>query len=391
MEQHINLMEPMMPPEGNRELEDLAVSLVEKAARLAGKLNPIVINSVSDLVRSMNCYYSNLIEGHDTHPREITRALKKDFSRDSKQRDLQKEARAHIMVQQSIDSEKAQGETVTESRIKWIHMAFYRRISESSCLVEDPDTGEKHVVYPGKYRTRSVVVGQHVPIGHINIAQFMHRFEEAYNPSSLSRVRQIIAVAASHHRLLWIHPFLDGNGRVARLHSHAFLKDIGVGSGLWSVSRGLARDNIEYKRRLMAADDNRTSDLDGRGSLTEKGLTNFCMFFLKKCIDQVVFMESLLSPEMLLGRIDRYTAEQIAIGKLPSGSRELLRQAFIIGEFPRGAASYIVGRKERQARTVLGALHEKGMLVSDGPKKTVRLGFPDHVLDSWLPLLYPNR
>ena len=36
----------------------------------------------------MNCYYSNLIEGHNTHPIDIQRALFGEQSRDPKKRDL---------------------------------------------------------------------------------------------------------------------------------------------------------------------------------------------------------------------------------------------------------------------------------------------------------------
>jgi len=50
----------------------------------------------------MNCYYSNLIEGHETHPRDIDRALAKDYAKEPKKRSLQLEAVAHI------DSELAQ-------------------------------------------------------------------------------------------------------------------------------------------------------------------------------------------------------------------------------------------------------------------------------------------
>jgi len=81
-------------------------------------------------------------------------------------------------------------------------------------------------------------------------------------------LRKIIGVAASHHRLLWIHPFIDGNGRVTRLLSHALLRELDVGSELWSVSRGLARRVAEYKSSLQAADEPRRGDLDGRGNLT---------------------------------------------------------------------------------------------------------------------------
>ena len=78
----ITLIEPMMPGETRGPLEDKALELATKASALASRLHPIVSNSVGDLVRSMNCYYSNLIEGHDTHPFDIDRALAEDFSKD---------------------------------------------------------------------------------------------------------------------------------------------------------------------------------------------------------------------------------------------------------------------------------------------------------------------
>src|SRR5579863_1195523 len=98
-EESLGLMEPMTPPEANPELADLVVDLVARSQKLAGMLNPKVQGSIGDLVRSMNCYYSNLIEGHDTHPRDIDRALAKDYAREPKKRSLQLEAVAHIDVQ----------------------------------------------------------------------------------------------------------------------------------------------------------------------------------------------------------------------------------------------------------------------------------------------------
>ena len=103
----VGLMEPMLPSENNGKLGDLAIDLVAKANSFAGKLNPVVNRSVSDLVRSMNCYYSNLIEGHDTHPRDIDRALAENYEEEPKKRALQKEAVAHITVQKMIDTKKA--------------------------------------------------------------------------------------------------------------------------------------------------------------------------------------------------------------------------------------------------------------------------------------------
>lgn len=88
-------------------LENLAFDLAREASELSGQLHPVVWLSISQLVRSMNCYYSNLIEGHNTHPRDIDRALAADYSHDPKRRDLQLEACAHIEVQQMIDLRSA--------------------------------------------------------------------------------------------------------------------------------------------------------------------------------------------------------------------------------------------------------------------------------------------
>ena len=105
-------------------------------------------------------------------------------------------------------------------------------------------------IVPGELRTSGVMVGRHVPPNADELPSFLLRFEEAYAPERLSRVHRILAVAAAHHRLLWIHPFFDGNGRVARLMSHAMLLRYGVGSRLWSAARGLARNAERYKAAL---------------------------------------------------------------------------------------------------------------------------------------------
>src|SRR5579884_4296116 len=100
-------MEPLLIAETSRHrasLTDLALELAQKSAGFRRSLPPSLLTSLADLVRSMNCYYSNLIEGHDTHPIDIERALKGDYSQDAKRRELQLEAKAHITVQQWIDS-----------------------------------------------------------------------------------------------------------------------------------------------------------------------------------------------------------------------------------------------------------------------------------------------
>jgi len=382
------LMEPMLPEEGSKRLEDLATVLVGKASSLASSLRPEVRASVGDLVRSMNCYYSNLIEGHNTHPRDIDRAMKADYSTDIKKRELQLEARAHIEVQRMVDSEDA-ANMVSPDYICWLHREFCSRLPDELLWVTNPDSGKKIKVIPGVLRDGDVQVGRHLAPRPDTLSLFLNRFTQAYAPEQLSKLRQIIAVAASHHRLLWIHPFYDGNGRVTRLFSHAYLRHIGIGNSLWSISRGLARRVEDYKSLLMQADEPRRGDLDGRGSLTAAGLLNFCVFFLEICIDQVDYMASILEPSELLRRMQLYSEDEIRAERLPKGSFDLLREALLAGSFERGKADAITGYKERQARSVLAELAAKGLLVSDSPKSPVRLGFPIDVVERWFPKLYP--
>jgi Fic family protein len=180
---------------------------------------------------------------------------------------------------------------------------------------------------PGELRTGTVQVGRHIPPDPEALPRFMNRFAAAYDRRRLSKVRQIVALGAAHHRLLWIHPFYDGNGRFTRLMFHASLQRCGVGSSLWSVARGLARNVKEYKALLMAADEPRRGDLDGRGVLSTQALIKFCEFFLTICIDQIDFMASLLEPSDLLRRMRLHIEDEVQKGNLPKGSFPLLREA----------------------------------------------------------------
>lgn len=384
-------MEPMMPREGGRRVEDLAVELVSKASALAGHLNPTVQRSIGMLVRSMNCYYSNLIEGHDTHPRDIDRALAKDYAKEPTRRALQLEAVAHIEVQRFVDDgEDEKADPTSTKYILWLHREFCERLPESLLWVEDPETHRRIRVRPGLLRDGEVAVAAHFPPSAAALPSFMMRFEGAYSSSDLSKLRQLISVAAAHHRLLWIHPFYDGNGRVARLMSHSMLNRFGIGSSLWSAARGLARNVSRYKELLMAADQPRQNDLDGRGSLSEAALTDFCEFFLKVCVDQVDFMESLLQPSELLRRIQLFVEDETRAGRLPKGAFAVLREAVLAGTVERGHARELTGYKERMGRIIISKLIDRGLLVTDGSRDPLRLAFPIDVTERWFPRLYPT-
>ena len=387
----VSMMEPLLIGEGSRYrgmLTDLAIDLAQKSAGFRHSLPESLLASLADLVRAMNCYYSNLIEGHYTHPVDIEHALKNEYSNDARKRDLQREATAHIVVQKWIDDGGLKGRAATTHGIREVHRRFCELLPNDLLLVEDPDTKERVPVVAGELRRKDVVVGAHIAISPGAVPRFLDRFEQVY--ARLNKTDSIVGAAAAHHRLLWIHPFVDGNGRVARLVSHAMMLDTLDTGAVWSVARGLARNIDSYKRYLAACDLPRRNDLDGRGNLSEESLAGFTEFFLRTCIDQVEFMEGLMQPDRLRARIVIWAEEEIRLKKLPPRSGNILEAVLYRGELPRGDAPSVVGTADRQASRVVSALIERGVLVSNSTRAPLRLVFPAALASRWMPGLFPE-
>jgi Fic family protein len=388
----VSLMEPLLIGDGSRHravLTDLALELAQKSTGFRRSLPESLLASLANLVRSMNCYYSNLIEGHDTHPIDIERALKNDYSKDAKTRDLQEEAKAHITVQQWIDAGGLKGRAVNADSLREIHRRFCELLPDDLLWIVDPATKERVKMLPGELRHRDVAVGEHIAISAPAVPRFLHRFEEVYG--RLGKTETILATASAHHRVAWIHPFLDGNGRVARLMSHATMLEALDTGAVWSISRGLARNVDAYKAHLAACDQTRRNDLDGRGHLSEEYLAAFTRFFLTICIDQVTFMERLMQPDQLRARIMLWAEEEIRLDHLPPKSGAILEAVLYRGELPRGDAAAIVGSGERHSRRVVSALLEHGVLVSETSRTPVRLAFPATLASRWMPGLFPEK
>jgi Fic family protein len=391
-DERIALVYPLVIDSGNPHrgaLVDLGIELVQKSAGFSRSLPLPLMKSLAEVVRAMNCYYSNLIEGHDTHPIDIERALRNDYSADPRKRDLQHEATAHIAVQHWIDGGGlAGGRAITVEGIREIHRRFGELLPPELLTREDPVTFERVRVIPGELRGRDVQVGAHVAVSAGAVPRFLKAFEETY--SRLGKSEAILAMAAAHHRLLWIHPFLDGNGRVARLMSHAMALELLDTRGVWSVARGLARNVGAYKGLLSNCDLTRRNDLDGRGTLSEEALVDFTRFFLKVSIDQVEFLERLVQPDSLRARILLWVEEEVRRGELPDQSGAILEAILYRGELLRADAPIVTGTGDRQSRRIVSVLLDRNIVFSEGPRAPLRLAFPAALASRWLPGLFPD-
>lgn len=388
---HPSDMEPLLPATTDGWLSS-PLALIRGAERLRASLHPFTRKLVADLVCSMNSYYSNLIEGHRTKPRDIDAAVRKDFSANPAQRCLQVQHVAHMEVQAEMEAglpTMAAGDVCSSEFLCWLHEGFYRRLPDEFRRVED-EKGKKHEVPPGELRPGEVSVGRHMAPASKKLGDFLKRFADYYGPLVTTEPGSLIAAAAAHHRLTWIHPFLDGNGRVARLFTHAWFVKSGVDSdGLWTISRGLARRKAEYQVALANADEKRVNEVDGRGYLSQRYLGEFCRFFLGTATDQVEFMQELLGLEGMQNRIVGYAERRESAKELPRGSALVLREVFLRGEIVRGDVARIIGASPRSAQKVTGELLGQRLLTSGSPKGPLRLGFPSEAAGQYFPNLYP--
>ncbi|MGQ0506358.1 MAG: Fic family protein [Myxococcaceae bacterium] len=382
-------MAPFLSTEGAEALSDLAVQVIRESAALGSLLHPVTRKAVASLLRQMNSYYSNLIEGHYTRPVDIEKALKAEYTADPAKRALQLEHRAHVQVQQEIERRllaEPDLDICSAQFLSWVHARFYEQLPEELRVVQD-STGSVPV-NGGELRSRDVEVGRHLPPPHNALPAFMDRYAKAYSPKRLGKLNRVIAAAASHHRLAWIHPFLDGNGRVARLFTHAYLIRAEVDAqGLWAVTRGFARQREGYLSALAGAD---AASPDGKPHLSDPGLQSFCEFFLNTALDQLGFMASLLELDNLQMRVLAYAQRQVLTKQLKPGAGLLLRDVLLRGEVERGEAGRITGMSASAAREIVRQLLEEGLLLAESPKGPVRLGLPVKAVGYFFPRLYPE-
>jgi Fic family protein len=382
-------LEPAFPERHGPALEDLACSIIQRAGQLQAKVRPPLREELAGITRMMHCYYSNLIEGQQTLVPDIESALRNDFSSEPKKSDLQKLALAHLACQGWAAGYT--GSPFAQDFLCELHNRFYSALPPSLCVATSR-AGVEVPLTPGVLRELDVRVGTHLAPPHALVPGLLRHFRKCYETPNRSLSSRIIAIGASHHRLAWIHPFRDGNGRVVRLFSDTLIRRLGIDAGgLWSLSRGLAFARQEYYERLASADRERdpaTAD-DGQGHLSERSLTSFCEFVLKVMLDQISYMQGLFEFEALGARIDQYVRLEAGLGDIGPRVSLLLSDALYRGEFPRGDAGRIAGMGERTGRTALAAAVGAGLLKSQTPKSPVRLALPAKVLGTYFPRLFP--
>jgi len=365
-------------------LKDMAMAVIKAGSRLEGSLAPETAKGISRELRLLNSYHSNLIEGHKTYISDIKRALRKKWSGNDQKRYAQELCSAHAVVEEKMMSKVAQtGKSIFNPEfLRWIHRYFYMQLPEPHRFTHHGPDFTDIPVNPGNWRELEVSVRSGDQLGPKggDVPHFMNIFTERYNPENFHGDERLLVIASGHHRLAWLHPFRDGNGRVIRLFTSACLASIGVNAyGLWSLSRGLSRNNNGYMIHLEAAD-----------TFKDEDHADFMEFFLETCLDQIGFMEKLLDVERMGLRIERRVGQLSMLGEkeIRPEAAIVLREAFRSGIVPRGKLPEMLRLSDRQARRIVSPLLKRGLLISDSQKQPLRFGFPEDAMPDYFPNLF---
>ncbi|HUP93234.1 MAG TPA: Fic family protein [Solimonas sp.] len=370
-------------------IRERETAVARLSGELAGRLPPATRAALAQCLEGINSYYSNLIEGQGTRPIEAERALKKSLAQKPQNRagELALLAVAHIKTERWMRERLASDPAIDLAGadfIRELHRRFVSQLPESLRVVRGDD-GETAPNVPGELRQRHVHVGALVPPAPRELPALLDAFSEAWKTLPKTPAHILLA----HHRFAWIHPFLDGNGRIARLLSTAMLARHGLDAdGLWSLSRGLAKRKDRYYEQLALADSERHGDHDGRGLLSHKGAASFADFMLDTCEDQIRFMAERLQIAHVQDRMARFCAERRLVLGRDERAAALLVEAMFMGSLPRGAAGRLLGLGERAARKVVAECVEDGLLTATSSRADLTPVFPVYAAAYLFPHLF---
>lgn len=391
--------------------------VLDAAKTLGRNLHPAAVAAVSDLMRVVNGHYSNLIEGHLLHPSDVERALTGRLSDDPDKRLLELEGVAHVEAERFVEAAifEQPGRNVCEPEfVRAVHGEFYERIPFALRIAPHSSSDSAELAVPGEYRTFDVSFGDHAAPKWADVPQLMRQYADEHDVGQYfpggydaDRVGALLNVTLGHHRLLWIHPFGDGNGRVARIITDAAISRAGAGgNGLWSLSRGFAFNRGDYFQRLADADRACRDSQDDSQEISVAARERLARFFLRMSAEQIAFMDGLLAPETLLDRVAHYCKlrEEIVVGPnstpltgvqrtrgRPSGgfrmgTGEVLRALVLEGDIARSRVASIARVSAPTASRLVHSLVKEGFASIDARNQRVRVRFPAHAL----PYLFPS-
>jgi Fic family protein len=369
----LQAFEPLLPSRSAPQLDELAEEVCRHGFDLKQSLHPDSAARIAATRGLMNADYSFRIELGPDHPLLAEQALRRKLEEEPG-RSVERLAVAHLDTRREMETWLAERPGLPVFGAAFLcrlHRSFYARLTREDRLTRD---GEE--LRPGELRRCHATVGKHVTPDWRSIEAFLSHADNVY-----AAVRDpgpaLIAIACAHHRLAWVHPFRDGNGRVLRLQSQAALIQHGVGSALWSIASALARDEAAYQTLLADADALRRDVSDGPGDLSEGGLLAFAWQFLYGCLGEITLIIEHLDLPALRHRLRTYVT---LLSQMEAGfsieAVPALHGLFLKGPMAREKFKQMTGLPRLAAEQTLEALVRHGLVESTELEGPVSLGLP---------------
>ena len=391
------MFEPLMPYFDNNTIDNRLLKKAEnvliESASLTGNLPVEIIQEIASLLRIVNSYYSNRIEGQGTHPYKIAEAMNMKFDKNHEKAQLQKLSIRHIQTQEWLEEYITNKNPYSVDVIKAVHTKFYDHDEMNSFLI----LSDGSFMTPGEFRSTDVRVGAHIPLSGDRVSDAMGLYERRFTQELATlnlQSEKLLLALVSHHRLVWLHPFEDGNGRVGRLLLDAAIISTGLkGYGLWNPSRGMARNLNKYYDTLQEADYKEPTRIDTHLHLD--GLQEYIEYMLDLALDQILFMKNNLNISTLSNRISKFVEFSIngmyEIQPLPKGSDLLFNALLVKGSIKKGDIHAIMGISPRKANDVIKTLTQLDYLDSQNQKQPVRLKFNPFFASKIFPNIIPDE
>lgn len=220
--------------------------------RSGGRLTPEVLHTIRRYFRIKNIYHSNAIEGNQLDVGETRQVVELGLTITGKPLKDQAEARNLAEAVDYLEDLAANpSNPIRELDLRQIHTLILKGIDNDNA---------------GKYRSVPVEISgsEFKPPGPEAVppqmAEFGRWLEVASVPGALfASVEGLLRATVAHTSFVMIHPFIDGNGRVARLLMNLLLMRFG-----YPIAIITREDRLRYYDTLETA---QSSDLSGLLSL----------------------------------------------------------------------------------------------------------------------------
>lgn len=269
----------------------LASAIIEleklRVKSLGGPVPPYIFFQLKDIFHILESLGSARIEGNQTTLSEIVENVIGSHSNEKSDESLQEIKN----IEQAIDFIESQVNKNTifdRALISEIHKILVEGLSI-------PPSGEGSR-YPGSLRQINVVItgSNHIPPDQFKVPEYFEELMDFVNTETISQ-NHLLITAIAQHRMAWIHPFDNGNGRLIRMFTYAMLIKQGfqIKSGrILNPTAIFCIDRDKYYEKLALAD-----------SGEKDGVLDWCLYVLEGLRQEIEKIDKLLDLSFITSNI----------------------------------------------------------------------------------------